>query len=272
MSLWQSTPTTNESIDLLSREVLDGVTLFGQTHPSFQPDPHLKRLPPAGLWIATKAVITSSQSGSLALVYDIKLSLAPDPGPTLQLYAPRAPESRDELHRNLIPVQNIPRFLGRALMSFELVNTLATLGTFVVIAATAIAAIVQLRHTRGSNQIAALSELRETMESREFAAASQFVRAELASKLRDAAFRYQIANRNARTDEYGALIAKMSLLGNVYEAMGLLVKTGLVEQALVMEMWSKNVPNDWERLAPYIAIRRRATGDGLYENSSTSRC
>ncbi len=151
-------------------------------------------------------------------------------------------------------------------MSFELVNTLATLGTFVVIAATAIAAIVQLRHTRGSNQIAALSELRETMESREFAAASQFVRAELASKLRDAAFRYQIANRNARTDEYGALIAKMSLLGNVYEAMGLLVKTGLVEQALVMEMWSKNVLNDWERLAPYIAIRRRATGDGLYEN------
>ena len=46
-------------------------------------------------------------------------------------------------------------------MSTELVNTFATLGTFVVIAATAIAAIVQLRHMRGSNQIVALNELRE---------------------------------------------------------------------------------------------------------------
>ena len=151
-------------------------------------------------------------------------------------------------------------------MSFELVNTLATLGTFVVIAATAIAAIVQLRHMRGSNQITALNELRETMESLEFTAASQFVRAELSSKLRDPAFRYQISNRSARTDEYRALIGKMSLLGNFYEAMGLLVKTGLVERPLVMEMWSKNVLNDWERLAPYVASRRRVTGDGLYEN------
>jgi hypothetical protein len=50
-------------------------------------------------------------------------------------------------------------------MSLELVNTLATFGAFVVIAATAIAAIVQLRHARSSNHIAALNELRETMES-----------------------------------------------------------------------------------------------------------
>ena len=51
-------------------------------------------------------------------------------------------------------------------MSLELANTLATLGTFVVIAATAIAAILQLRHARTSNQIAALNELRETQKRR----------------------------------------------------------------------------------------------------------
>ena len=44
-------------------------------------------------------------------------------------------------------------------MSLELVNTLATLGTFLVIGATATAAIIQLRHMRGSNQIVALNEL-----------------------------------------------------------------------------------------------------------------
>ena len=54
---------------------------------------------------------------------------------------------------------------SEGLMRLELVNTLATFGTFLVIAATAIAAVVQLRHARGSNHIAALNELRETTES-----------------------------------------------------------------------------------------------------------
>ena len=60
-------------------------------------------------------------------------------------------------------------------MSLELVNTFVTLGTFVVIAATAIAAIVQLRHARSSNHIVALNELRETTETPDFQAALYFV-------------------------------------------------------------------------------------------------
>ncbi|MBV8366944.1 MAG: hypothetical protein JO194_10675, partial [Candidatus Eremiobacteraeota bacterium] len=42
-------------------------------------------------------------------------------------------------------------------MNLELLNVFATLGTFVVISATAIAALVQLRHARSSNQIAAMT-------------------------------------------------------------------------------------------------------------------
>ena len=64
-------------------------------------------------------------------------------------------------------------------MSLELVNTLATFGTFFVIAATAIAAIVQLRHARSSNHIAAFNELRETQGTPEFQAAEQFVQVRL---------------------------------------------------------------------------------------------
>jgi hypothetical protein len=41
-------------------------------------------------------------------------------------------------------------------VSLELWSTLAAVGTFVVIAATAIAAFVQLRHIRRSNQLAGL--------------------------------------------------------------------------------------------------------------------
>ena len=95
-------------------------------------------------------------------------------------------------------------------MSLELVNTLATFGTFFVIAATAIAAIVQLRHARSSNQIAALNELRETMETPEFQAARHFLVTELPVKVQDPAFRYQFLERSARTGETKALIGNVT--------------------------------------------------------------
>jgi Domain of unknown function (DUF4760) len=151
-------------------------------------------------------------------------------------------------------------------MSLELVNTLATFGTFVVIAATAIAAIVQLRHARSSNHIAALNELRETTETREFLAASDFVQGGLAAKLQDPAFRYQVAVIAARTDEMRPLWGMLRAIGNFYESMGLLVNTGLVDRELVLRTYTGQIIGSWERLAPVLAIRRRTVGDALWEN------
>jgi hypothetical protein len=151
-------------------------------------------------------------------------------------------------------------------MSIELANTLATFGTFVVIAATAIAAIVQLRHARSSNHIAALNELRETMESPAFQAAQLAVFRELPARLHDPAFRYQIDVPSARTDEIRPLLGKINAQGNFYESMGILVKTGLVDADLVFEMWADIARQAWERLAPFTAISRRKIGDALWEN------
>src|SRR5215469_11655381 len=135
-------------------------------------------------------------------------------------------------------------------MSLELVNTLGTLGTFLVIAATAIAAIVQLRHARSSNHIAALNELRETRETSNFQAANQFVSGQLSAKLQDAAFRYQLAVPVERTDEMRPFFGMLSTVGNYYESMGVLVKAGLVERELVSQIWADNIIGAWERLAP----------------------
>ena len=151
-------------------------------------------------------------------------------------------------------------------MSLELVNTVGTLGTFLVIAATAIAAIVQLRHMRGSNQIVALNELRETTETAEFGAAQLFVQTELSSRLRDAAFRYEVANSAARTEENKPLIAKAIMIGNFYEGMGVLVKNGLVDPELATGMWWYVVTSAWETLSQFTAIGRRARGDAGWEN------
>ena len=50
-------------------------------------------------------------------------------------------------------------------MSLELVNTIATMTTAAVIGATAIAALVQLRHLRAANQITALLAVQNELDS-----------------------------------------------------------------------------------------------------------
>lgn len=151
-------------------------------------------------------------------------------------------------------------------MSLELWNTFATFGTFLVIAATALVAIVQLRQLRGSNQIAALYKVRKTSESQELRDAQHFVFTELAEKMRDAAFRYQVQHREARTNENQASIAKIVTVGNFWESMGTLVKTGLLDKNLVFEAWSGHVADDWAKLAPVTALWRRTRGTALMEN------
>jgi hypothetical protein len=151
-------------------------------------------------------------------------------------------------------------------MSLELVNTLATFGTFVVIAATAIAAIVQLRHARSSNHIVALNEIRETTETPDFQAARRFMLTELTAKLQDPAFRYQIGRPEAVTDETRPQLAMIGRLGNFYEGIGVLVKTGLVEKDLVFETWGAILIGAWDKIAPVTAIYRRTAGDAVWEN------
>jgi hypothetical protein len=151
-------------------------------------------------------------------------------------------------------------------MSLELVNTLGTLGTFLVIAATAIAAIVQLRHARSSNHIAALNELRETQETPDFQAAYRFVLAQLAAKLQDPAFRYRLVVSATTPDEISPLITMLLTVGNYYESIGVLVKAGLVERELVMQMFTAQIGMAWKKMAPATAIYRRSGGLSVYEN------
>lgn len=151
-------------------------------------------------------------------------------------------------------------------MSLELVNTLATLGTFLVIAATAFAAIVQLRHMRGSNDIAALNEIRETTETSAFLAAQHFVQGELAVRLKDPKFRYQFEAPSARSDETRQFMAQINAVGNYYENMGVLVRAGLVNKELFLQLWGDVVKQMWEHLTPVAAIGRRRVGNALWEN------
>ncbi len=150
-------------------------------------------------------------------------------------------------------------------MSLELWNTVGTLGTFLVITATAIAALVQLRHMRRSNQIAALSELFEKANTPEAIAARHFVFTEIAEKMQDPAFRYEVLNRAARTRENAEAIGKAVAVGSYYEEMGLLAKAGLVDRDLVCDMHGEPVIALWNALLEFTAIGRERNPE-LLEN------
>ncbi len=151
-------------------------------------------------------------------------------------------------------------------MSLELLNTFATLGTFVVIAATAIAALVQLRHARHFNQIEAISALQDAITTPEFVAAQHYVLTGLANDLKDPEFRYQLNNSRARTGENQVANARVNAIGNFYENLGLLVRMDLVERDLALNMWSSTASEMWSLLSPVVGIGRRELGETLWEN------
>lgn len=151
-------------------------------------------------------------------------------------------------------------------MSLELWNTLATVGQFLVITATAIAALLQLRHMRGSNQIAVLTELRASQQTPEYLKAANFVYNDLAAVMEDPAFRYQLLNRSARTPEGNELISHIEIVGDFYENIGMLAKTGLLDRRLLMDILSAVVVSTWNALAGVTAIWRARYGNAIFEN------
>lgn len=146
-------------------------------------------------------------------------------------------------------------------MSAEWVTAIATAGTFVVIAASAAAALIQLRHMRGSNQIAALTECRERLESPEFNAARRFVTYELPKRLADP-LRWREATQTPFTTEYEAV----PTVANFFETMGLFVKHGIIDGRIACDAWSGVVLTSWDALLPLTTYMRSKHGRELWEN------
>ena len=77
-------------------------------------------------------------------------------------------------------------------MTLEAASAISQVGTFVVIAATAVTAIVQLRHLRSGNQLMWMRGLAQDYEGAEFRDAFHFVRSQLTDRLKEAPFRNEL--------------------------------------------------------------------------------
>lgn len=146
-------------------------------------------------------------------------------------------------------------------MSADWVTAIATAGTFVVIAASAAAALFQLRHMRGSNQIAALTECRERLESPDFNAARRFVLYELPKRLADPA-RWHEATEIPFRAEYEAI----QTVANFFETMGLFVKHGIIDKHIACDAWAGVVLGSWNALLPLITHLRTRYSPALWAN------
>ncbi len=146
-------------------------------------------------------------------------------------------------------------------MSPEWLTAIGTIGTFVVIAASAVAALMQLRHMRGSNQIIALNEVRETIESPAFQAAELFV-SELSKRFDDRAVREELLAPFIPPE-----FQPVRYVANFFETFGAFVKNGIIDENLACDLWGGVVERNWDALRPVIASRRsRAGTPGLWEN------
>ena len=134
-------------------------------------------------------------------------------------------------------------------MSLELWSAVASVGTFLVIGATAIAAIVQLRHLRSANQVAAWQMFAQTYEGPELRDAFHFVRTELAQRLEDPEFRREL--RAGETDRVKHPEIKIC---NFFDQWGAYYRNGVIDRRTFMQVNCGIVIGFWELLEPVIVL------------------
>lgn len=136
-------------------------------------------------------------------------------------------------------------------MTLEAWNTAAAVGTFVVITASAIAALVQLRHLRTSNQLSGLISVFDMLQDPGVRDLVNFVRHDLALRMKDDDFRASLleipVDRRKHPEFY---------LCDMYNHIGSFVRAGLIDERTYLQTDWYNVNLYWELLADVIEIGR----------------
>jgi len=144
-------------------------------------------------------------------------------------------------------------------MTPENISATAAVATFIVIAATAIAAIIQLRHLRQSNQLDALLAILRMPYDPVLHEAFEFIHTELPSLLNDPDFMHLLdtspINRKAHKELW---------VLDYYERIGAYLKANLVDAAIYLD--SSSPERYWNALKPVIKRMRDRSGPWIYEN------
>ena len=145
-------------------------------------------------------------------------------------------------------------------MTVELWSTIFAGATFVVIAATAIAALIQLRHLRITNQLSGLISVLELFQQPHIHDLINFIRKELPVKMQSDDFRAGLRKIPVDRIQHPELH-----LCEMYEEIGSYVRSGLIDEELFLRAHWYNVGLYWQLLQPAITVVR-STRPYVFEN------
>ncbi len=146
-------------------------------------------------------------------------------------------------------------------MSQETLGTAAAIGTFIVIAATAIAAVVQLRHLRAQNQLTGLLTVLARVEDPQFNEWVDGAREMLKSRLPDPVYRSAILDGTYQRKNNPWLN-----LANSYDWVGSLVKHKLIPEESLLDVYAGRVIQAWDIVEGAVPLVRKRSGPSVWEN------
>jgi hypothetical protein len=147
-------------------------------------------------------------------------------------------------------------------MSLELLNTLASVTTMLVIGTASIAALIQLRHLRAGNQIQGQLAIRQVLLDAQFRESLRRLRRDFPSLIAEPSFRTFLATGTARgTDvpaDYVELREAALGVGQNLENIGNMIRNGLTDRRIFLEQYGPIVVDAWAVLEPHARIQREA--------------
>jgi hypothetical protein len=146
-------------------------------------------------------------------------------------------------------------------MSAETLNLVMSAATLIVVAAAAVAAIVQLRHLRQSNQISALLEILNQWNQPALQQAYvEFSR--IAAKVKDPEY-VKLLQAPGSPDRGSH---PEFLICDFWEQVGTYAKHELLDERILLDIVSAQVANAYRLATPAVAIIRQEHGSSSFEN------
>jgi hypothetical protein len=136
-------------------------------------------------------------------------------------------------------------------VSLEIWSTAAAIGTFVVIAATAVTAVVQLRHIRLANQLNGLLTTFSVLQDPSLRELINFIRRDLKRRMEDRTFRKSLLEIPIDRSKHPELY-----LCDIYQHIGSFVRSGLIDEATYLQTDWYNVKLYWDLLADVVQTAR----------------
>jgi hypothetical protein len=147
-------------------------------------------------------------------------------------------------------------------MTLEFWTAVGSVGTLVVISATAVIALLQLRHMRAANQVAAIQTFFSMYEGPDYRHAFDFVRTELPKHLEDPKFRAELRSGGAARSKHPEM-----LVCNFFDQWGAYYRSGVIDRDVFMQLNAGLITGYWRTLQPVVMLNaERRGGNTSFQN------